>query len=67
VAAAPVAAPDTLEQLRQEVDAAVCVHAPEDFSSVGEWYEDFEQTTDEEVRELLEKSAHAAGQDASSP
>jgi len=53
--------------LRQEVDAAVCVHAPEDFSSVGEWYEDFEQTTDEEVRELLEKSAHAAGQDASSP
>jgi len=55
-AAAPVAARDTLEQLRREVDAAVCVQAPEEFSSVGEWYEDFDQTTDEEVRELLEKA-----------
>ncbi len=57
VAAVPVAARDILEQLRQEVDAAECVQAPEDFSSVGEWYEDFKQTTDEEVRELLEKAA----------
>jgi putative phosphoribosyl transferase len=56
VAAAPVAARDTLEQLRQEVDAAVCVQAPGEFSSVGEWYADFEQTTDEQVRELLEKA-----------
>ena len=56
VAAAPVAARETLEQLRREADAVVCVHAPEDFSSVGEWYADFEQTTDEEVRELLEKA-----------
>jgi predicted phosphoribosyltransferase len=56
VAAAPVAARDTLEQLRREVDAAVCVHAPEEFCSVGEWYDDFRQTTDEEVRELLEKA-----------
>jgi putative phosphoribosyl transferase len=56
VAAAPVAARDTVEQLRQEVDAVVCVQAPEQFSSVGEWYEDFDQTTDEEVRELLEKA-----------
>ena len=56
VAAAPVAARDTLEDLRREADAAVCVQAPEEFASVGEWYEDFEQTTDEEVRELLEKA-----------
>jgi predicted phosphoribosyltransferase len=56
VAAAPVAARETLEQLRREADAVVCVHAPEEFSSVGEWYADFEQTTDEEVRELLEKA-----------
>jgi len=57
VAAAPVAARDTLEQLRQEADAVVCVHAPEEFASVGEWYEDFEQTTDGEVRELLDQGA----------
>jgi len=56
VAAVPVAARETLEQLRQEVDEAVCVQAPADFSAVGEWYEDFAQTTDEEVRELLEKA-----------
>jgi predicted phosphoribosyltransferase len=56
VAAAPVAARDTLEQLRREVDAVVCVHAPEQFCSVGEWYDDFRQTTDEEVRELLGKA-----------
>ena len=56
MAAAPVAARDTLEQLRREADAVVCVQAPEEFASVGEWYEDFEQTTDEEVRELLEKA-----------
>jgi putative phosphoribosyl transferase len=56
VAAAPVASRETLEQLRPEVDAVVCVQAPEEFSSVGEWYADFEQTTDEEVRGLLEKA-----------
>jgi putative phosphoribosyl transferase len=56
VAAAPVAARDTLEQLRREADAAVCVQTPEEFASVGEWYEDFAQTTDGEVRELLEKA-----------
>jgi len=56
VAAAPVAARETVEALRREADAVVCVHAPEEFSSVGEWYADFEQTTDEEVRELLEKA-----------
>jgi len=62
VAAAPVAARETVEQLRKEVDAVVCVHAPEEFSSVGEWYEDFGQTTDEEVRELLEKAPSASAQ-----
>ena len=57
VVAVPVAASDTLEQLRREVDDAVSVLAPEQFSSVGEWYEDFEQTTNEEVRDLLAKAA----------
>ena len=53
IAAVPVAAQDTLEKVRREVDEAVCVYAPEEFCAVGEWYEDFGQTTDEEVRELL--------------
>ncbi|MGD1085596.1 MAG: phosphoribosyltransferase family protein [Verrucomicrobiota bacterium] len=57
VAAAPVAAPETLEQLREEVDEAVCVLAPEDFRAVGEWYEDFGQTTDEEARAALQQEA----------
>jgi putative phosphoribosyl transferase len=57
VVAVPVAASDTLDQLRREVDDAVSVLAPEQFSSVGEWYEDFEQTTNEEVRDLLAKAA----------
>jgi putative phosphoribosyl transferase len=57
VAAVPVAARETLDQLRPEVDAAVCVHAPEQFFAVGEWYADFGQTTDQEVRELLQKNA----------
>jgi len=57
VAAVPVAARDTLAELRKEVDEAVCVQAPEEFFAVGEWYDNFDQTTDQEVRDLLEKAA----------
>jgi hypothetical protein len=39
--------------LRAEVDEVVCAITPEPFDAVGRWYEDFSQTTDEEVRELL--------------
>jgi predicted phosphoribosyltransferase len=56
IAAAPVAARETLDQFRAEADAAVCVYAPEQFSAVGEWYADFRQSTDDEVRELLDKA-----------
>ncbi|HSM95800.1 MAG TPA: phosphoribosyltransferase [Rhizomicrobium sp.] len=49
VLATPVAAPDTLEMLRSEVDRIVCLESPDDFGAVGRFYSDFEQTTDEEV------------------
>lgn len=53
VLAAPVGAPDTCDSLRAEADDVVCLVAPEGFRAVGLWYEDFEQTTDDEVRALL--------------
>jgi predicted phosphoribosyltransferase len=53
VVAVPVAAPSTCAELRAEVDDVVCVATPEPFLAVGRFYEDFSQTTDEEVRALL--------------
>jgi putative phosphoribosyl transferase len=53
VAAAPVAARDTCELLRAEADAVVCAQTPAPFRGVGQWYHDFSQTGDDEVRELL--------------
>jgi len=53
VVAVPVAARETCEALRQEADEVVCARTPEPFYAVGLWYEDFEQTSDEEVGELL--------------
>ncbi|MBI2086675.1 MAG: phosphoribosyltransferase [Candidatus Zambryskibacteria bacterium] len=53
--AAPVCAKDTAEALRNLVDV-VCLNEADNFVAVGEWYEDFPQTTDREVVELLEKA-----------
>jgi putative phosphoribosyl transferase len=53
VVAVPVAAPSTCEELRREVDEVVCHATPEPFMAVGRFYDDFSQTTDDEVRELL--------------
>ena len=60
VVAVPTASPETCEQLRAEVDDIICAITPEPFHAVGLWYEDFSQTTDEEVRELLAHSAEAS-------
>jgi putative phosphoribosyl transferase len=54
VVAVPIAAPETCEAFRGEVDDTVCAVTPEPFHAVGLWYEDFSQTTDEEVHALLE-------------
>jgi predicted phosphoribosyltransferase len=61
VIAVPVAAASTCEELRAEVDDVVCADTPEPFVAVGRFYEDFSQTTDDEVRALLAE----AGRDAS--
>jgi putative phosphoribosyl transferase len=53
VIAVPVAAGETCDEFRGEVDEIVCASTPEPFYGVGMWYEDFSQTTDEEVVRLL--------------
>ncbi len=57
VCAVPVGPPETLRRLEQEADAVVCPNQPRFFSAVGQWYEDFSQTTDAEVIELLKGSS----------
>lgn len=57
VVAIPVAAAQTCDELRAEVDEVICVSTPAPFYAVGVWYENFVQTTDAEVRELLERAA----------
>ena len=57
IVAAPVASRNTCEELKDEADVlCICAVMPEPFYAVGLWYEDFSQTTDEEVRELLTKA-----------
>jgi len=53
VIAAPVGARETCEGLREVADEVICARTPEPFYGVGIWYQDFAQTTDEEVGELL--------------
>ena len=57
VVAVPVGAAETCAELNEEADEAVCARTPRPFYAVGQWYEDFSQTTDEEVRELLNQAA----------
>lgn len=53
VVAVPISSPVACVELRGEVDDVVCAATPERFYAVGQWYADFSQTTDEDVRELL--------------
>jgi putative phosphoribosyl transferase len=55
IVAVPVASRDTHRQFEGQADQFVCVQTPANFEGVGQWYEDFSQTTDEEVRALLEQ------------
>jgi predicted phosphoribosyltransferase len=54
VVAVPIASPETCAAFREEVDEAVCARTPERFEAVGMWYDDFRQTEDAEVHDLLE-------------
>jgi putative phosphoribosyl transferase len=56
VVAVPVAAEQTCDEFRDNVDDIVCAVTPKPFHAVGLWYEDFSQTSDEEVRELLARA-----------
>ena len=57
VVAVPVGAPSSCKELAAIADETVCARIPEPFSAVGQWYYDFSQTTDEDVRELLKEHA----------
>jgi putative phosphoribosyl transferase len=57
VLAVPVAPPQTMDRLRHEADEVVALATPEPFFAVGEWYRDFEQTTDREVVEALARAS----------
>lgn len=56
VVAVPVAPAETCEEFRKEVDEVVCAATPEPFQGVGLWYDNFSQTSDEEVRQLLKRA-----------
>ena len=58
VVAAPTIARSTCDYLRKTADDVVAVIVPEEFYGVGQWYEDFSQTTDEEVHQLLGETNH---------
>ena len=57
VVAVPVGPPDTCREFEDEADETICATMPEFFQAVGQYYEDFSQTSDEEVRELLARAA----------
>jgi putative phosphoribosyl transferase len=54
--AVPVCPPSTIRELKKEADSVVCLHRPEPFHAIGQFYADFAQTSDEEVAELLKLS-----------
>jgi predicted phosphoribosyltransferase len=57
VAAVPVAPPGVRDDLRHRADDVVCAIAPEPFGAIGAWYRKFDQTTDEDVRDLIGRAA----------
>jgi len=57
VVAVPVGPPDTCREFEDEADEVVCASKPEFFQAVGQYYEDFSQTSDDEVRDLLARAA----------
>jgi len=59
IVAVPVASSDSCEEFRAHVDEVICAETPEPFYSVGAWYEDFSQTSDAEVQDLLRRATHA--------
>src|SRR5437899_882672 len=65
VVAVPVGPPDTCREFEDEADEVICASEPEFFQAVGQYYEDFSQTSDDEVRELLARAAGSEDRPAS--
>lgn len=61
VVAVPVAAREAFEEFRSEADQIICLATPEPFQAVGRWYVEFEQTSDEQVLELLRRASARGG------
>ena len=57
IVAVPTASPETYAAFEGQVDSVICAHTPSPFLGVGMWYDDFSQTSDEEVRRLLQMAA----------
>lgn len=64
VIAVPVGAPSSCEEMTRHADEMICLEQPASFFGVGQWYRDFSQTTDEEVRRLLLEARGRGGADA---
>ncbi|MGV2829528.1 phosphoribosyltransferase [Myxosarcina sp. GI1(2024)] len=58
IAAVPVSAPETCDETKVEVDEIICAETPRPFYAVGLWYKKFSQTTDAEVRDLLQRAGN---------
>ncbi len=67
VLAVPVAPPDTVRELAIDSDAVVALETPEPFFGVGQWYDDFSQVSDEQVRALLDTDSGRTASSASRP
>lgn len=63
IVAVPTAAPEVCEAFEEYVDTIVCAETPQPFFGVGMWYADFSQTSDEEVRRLLDPAAAMRGEE----
>jgi putative phosphoribosyl transferase len=59
VVAVPVAPAEAVEEISKEADKVVCLETPEPFFAIGQFYDDFAQVEDEDVREILQESARA--------
>jgi predicted phosphoribosyltransferase len=67
IVAVPIAAPDTCAEIAGEADQVICAFEPQAFHSVGDWYRDFSETSDEEVRELLDHAWRTEPERTSAP
>lgn len=67
IVAVPVGAPASCDRIAREADEVVCLARPRTFYGVGQWYRNFRQTTDEEVRQLLHRARTEAQPQPASP